>query len=90
MPGQVGQLIEISPDDPYGAYLVEFDGGFRFRYRSVELERLYCSLSIPGSTMDVITSDDAVPLLDSNRQVPSITSQYRTLDPQFSDRFPGN
>jgi hypothetical protein len=49
MPGQLGQVVSVSPNDPLGAYLVEFDGGQRIRYRSVELERVTYSSSIPAS-----------------------------------------
>ena len=35
--GQSGRVEEITLQDPYGPYLVQFDTGFRFRYRRNEL-----------------------------------------------------
>ena len=35
--GESGRILEISPDDIYGPYLVQFDSGLRFRYRRGEL-----------------------------------------------------
>jgi hypothetical protein len=49
MPGRLGQVVGVSLNDNLGPYLVEFDGGLRFRYRHVELERVAYSSSIPTS-----------------------------------------
>ncbi|HET9218995.1 MAG TPA: DUF1918 domain-containing protein [Terriglobia bacterium] len=35
--GQCGKIAEISQEDPYGPYLVQFSSGFQFRYRGNEL-----------------------------------------------------
>jgi hypothetical protein len=35
--GQHGKIAEISPEDPYGPYLVQFSSGLQFRYRGNEL-----------------------------------------------------
>lgn len=35
-----GTIIAISPGDPYGSYLVEFENGLRFRYEAPEFSIL--------------------------------------------------
>jgi len=35
--GRSGKILEVTPDDAYGPYLVRFDNGLRFRYRGYEL-----------------------------------------------------
>ena len=34
--GRTGTIIAISSSDPFGAYLVEFEDGLRFRYKASE------------------------------------------------------
>jgi hypothetical protein len=38
--GQSGTIAEVTPSDPYGAYLVQFENGLQFRYRRNELVAL--------------------------------------------------
>ena len=35
--GECGKIAEVSPEDLYGPYLVQFNSGFQFRYRGNEL-----------------------------------------------------
>jgi hypothetical protein len=35
--GQTGRIVDKTPGDAYGPYLVRFDSGFQFRYRRNEL-----------------------------------------------------
>jgi len=35
--GRSGTIAEVALEDPYGPYLVQFDGGLQFRYRRKEL-----------------------------------------------------
>ena len=39
--GESGQVTEVSPADPYGPYLVQFNSGLRFRYCRNELALTY-------------------------------------------------
>jgi len=41
MAGESGQVTEVSPADPYGPYLVQFNSGLRFRYCRNELALTY-------------------------------------------------
>ena len=36
--GRLGVVSAIEPNDPYGAYIIEFEDGLYFRYRRQELE----------------------------------------------------
>jgi len=36
--GAFGVVLAIEPNDPYGAYLIEFEDGLRFRYQRQEFE----------------------------------------------------
>jgi hypothetical protein len=38
LPGELGSIMDISPDDPLGPFLVQFANGLQFRYRAQELE----------------------------------------------------
>jgi len=40
--GQSGIVAEVTPNDPYGAYLVQFENGLQFRYGRHELVALTC------------------------------------------------
>ena len=48
--GDVGTIIAVSSADPYGAYLVEFEDGLRFRYQASEfsVERCPDAVQNPG------------------------------------------
>jgi hypothetical protein len=35
--GESGKILEITPGDTYGPYLVQFENGLRYRYRRDEL-----------------------------------------------------
>ena len=38
LPGELGSIVNISPGDPLGPFLVQFAKGLQFRYRAKELE----------------------------------------------------
>jgi hypothetical protein len=38
LPGEAGSIVNISPGDPLGPFLVQFANGLQFRYRAQELE----------------------------------------------------
>lgn len=38
LPGELGSILDISPRDPRGPFLVQFASGLQFRYRAQELE----------------------------------------------------
>ena len=38
LPGEVGSIVNISPGDPLGPFLVQFANRLQFRYRAQELE----------------------------------------------------
>ena len=38
LPGEVGSIVNISPGDPLGPFLVQFANRLQFRYRAEELE----------------------------------------------------
>jgi len=40
--GHTGTVVAVSSGDPYGAYLVEFENGLRFRYQLSELSVAHC------------------------------------------------
>jgi hypothetical protein len=48
--GHTGTIIAVSSADPYGAYLVEFEDGLRFRYQASEfsVERCPDAVQNPG------------------------------------------
>jgi hypothetical protein len=35
--GQTGRIVDLTPGDVYGSYLVRFDNGLQFRYQRNEL-----------------------------------------------------
>ena len=46
MAGRSG-VISIEPNDPYGKYVVQFEGGLRLRYGSQDLELMVASYTFP-------------------------------------------
>ena len=38
LPGELGRILDICPDDPVGPFLVQFANGLQFRYRAEALE----------------------------------------------------
>jgi hypothetical protein len=38
LPGELGSIMDINPDDSVGPFLVHFANGLQFRYRAQELE----------------------------------------------------
>jgi hypothetical protein len=41
--GHTGRIIAVFSADPYGAYLVEFEDGLRFRYQACDFSVARCS-----------------------------------------------
>ena len=47
MAGRPGVVSAIEPNDRYGTYLIEFEGGLQFRYDRQDLELLVAPRSFP-------------------------------------------
>jgi len=46
MAGRSGVISAIEPNDPYGKYVVQFDGGLQFRYGRQDLELMVASYTL--------------------------------------------
>jgi hypothetical protein len=47
MAGRSGVISAIETNDPYGKYVVQFDGGLQFRYGRQDLELMVASYTFP-------------------------------------------